>query len=82
MKNYGLTPHKLNDKIVLDGIEAINNLQHENKLAGFISGGMAVSSYLPSENHRETIDLDYTLFFGGNVGDYKTNYRAFSKNFN
>ena len=71
MKNYSLKAHKLGDKIVLDGIEAINNLQHENKLAGFISGGMAVSSYLPSENHRETIDLDYTLFFGGNVKDYK-----------
>ena len=71
MKNYSLKPHKLGDKIVLDGIEAINNLQHENKLPGFISGGMAVSSYLPIEDHRETIDLDYTLFFGGNVKDYK-----------
>lgn len=71
MKNYGLRSHKLGDKIVLDGIEAINNLQHENKLPGFISGGMAVSSYLPIENHRETIDLDYTLFFGGRAVDYK-----------
>lgn len=71
MKNYGLRPHKLGDKIVLDGIEAVNNTQHESKLLGFISGGMAVSSYLPVENHRETIDLDYTLFFGGGVADYK-----------
>src|SRR3989338_2486865 len=71
MKNYGLKPHKLGDKIVLDGIEAINILQRENKLPGFISGGMAVSSYLPIENHRETIDLDYTLLFGGGVGNYK-----------
>ena len=71
MKNYGLKSHKLGDKIVLDGIEAINLLQRENKLPGFISGGMAVSSYLPIENHRETIDLDYTLLFGGGVGNYK-----------
>ncbi len=71
MKNYSLKPHKLDDKIVLDGIEAINNAQHENKLPGFISGGMAVSSYLPSEDHRETIDLDYALFFGGGAEDYK-----------
>lgn len=71
MKNYGLTPHKLGDQIVLDGIEAINNVQYENNLPGFISGGMAISSYLPNENYRETIDLDYTLFFGGNVADYK-----------
>ena len=71
MKNYGLKPHKLGDKIVLDGIEAINKLQHETKLPGFISGGMAVSSYLPIENHRETVDLDYTLFFNGGVMDYK-----------
>ena len=71
MKDYRLKSHKLGDKIVLDGIEAINKLQHENKLPGFISGGMAVSSYLPVENHRETIDLDYTLFFNGGVVDYK-----------
>ena len=71
MKNYGLKPHKLGDKIVLDGIDAINKLQHETGLPGFISGGMAVSSYLPIENHRETVDLDYTLFFNGGVLDYK-----------
>ena len=71
MKNYGLKPHKLGDKIVLDGIDAINKLQHETGLPGFISGGMAVSSYLPIENHRETVDLDYTLFFNGGVIDYK-----------
>jgi len=71
MKDYTLKSHKVSDKIVLDGIEAINMVKSESGLEGHISGGMAVSSYLPIEDHRETIDLDYNLFFGGGTVDYK-----------
>jgi hypothetical protein len=69
-KNYNLTAHILEDKIVLDGIRSINILKTKTGLSGVISGGMAVSSYIPKEDHRETVDLDYNLLWGGISEEY------------
>jgi hypothetical protein len=72
MKNYGLTPHKLEDQIVVDGILAINTLKTARAIAGHIVGGMAVSSYLPVEDHRTTVDLDFFVLWGGASRAYRS----------
>jgi len=71
MKPINLTPHKLGDPIVKDGIKAIQALQNERGIRGRIAGGMAVESYLPKELHRQTIDLDYGLPWQGNATQYR-----------
>lgn len=63
--------HSLEEPVVLDGIQAINTLEEANGLAGRISGGMGVQSYIPVELHRGTIDLDYSMIWQGNFTDYK-----------
>lgn len=42
MKPVHLTPHKLNDEIVIDSIIAINHLKAEGGVKGRIGGGIAV----------------------------------------
>lgn len=71
MKDYTLSPHCLEDKIVEEGIEGIENLKEIRDMDGHICGGMAVSSYLPIEKHRETIDLDFSMLWGGTTTEYK-----------
>lgn len=71
VKSVGFNPHILEDKIVLDGISAINILKEERNLAGRIAGGMAVQSYIPKELHRGTIDVDYSLVWNGCITCYK-----------
>lgn len=63
--------HTLEEPVVLDGIKAINTLKDANGLAGRVSGGMGVQSYIPAELHRGTIDLDYSMIWQGNFTDYK-----------
>lgn len=70
-KEVTVKTHTLNDSIVLDGIEAVNRVKGENKLNGHINGGMAVQSYLPSDAHRGTIDLDFRLLWSGGALDFK-----------
>ena len=82
MKDYTLKLHKLSDEIVTDGIMAVNKIKTERGLEGYITGGMAGSSYLPPEDHRETVDLDYNLFFGGAVTEYKEITEPLIKNLN
>lgn len=69
-KDFTLTSHVLEDDIVLDGIKGINILKDNSNLFGYVGGGMAVSSYLPEEIHRASIDLDFNLFWGGSTGKF------------
>ncbi len=71
MKPVNLTPHKSEDKIVVDAIKAVNYLKEEKQLKGRIGGGMAVQSYIPSELHRLTIDLDVSLLWHGGAPEFK-----------
>jgi hypothetical protein len=71
MKDYTLTPHKLEDPVVLESIESLNRLKKDKGLEGFVCGGMAVSSYLPIGHHRETVDLDFDLLWNGSFSDFK-----------
>lgn len=71
VKNFKLNPCVLEDEIVLDGIRAINFLKEQTKRASCLSGGMAVSSYLPIETHRHTIDLDFNMYWGGTMADFR-----------
>ena len=70
-KPVHLTVRNLEDRIVLDGILAINTLKDERKIPGRIAGGMAVQGYTPSETHRGTIDVDYSLLWNGSCTSYK-----------
>lgn len=70
VKNFLLDSHVLEDPIVLDGIAAINRVEQANGTPVVISGGMAVSSYLPQETHRHTIDLDFNMLWGGNTEEF------------
>lgn len=71
MKQINATPHILEDKIVQDSILAVNRVKEESGKKGFISGGMAVQSYLPYELHRSTVDLDITLLWFGNPSGFR-----------
>ena len=70
-KNFRLNPCILEDEIVLDGIRAINQIKEQRKRPACLSGGMAVSSYLPLETHRHTIDLDFNMYWGGDMADFQ-----------
>ncbi len=64
--------YTLKSQIVLDGIWALRNvLDIDNSKIGFVAGGMAVQSYLPSYLHRYTIDLDFSSSWQGNFTDFK-----------
>ncbi len=69
-KNFLLDSHVLEDQIVLDGIEAINRIEQKDGTPILISGGMAVSSYLPEGTNRYTIDLDFNMLWGGNTVEF------------
>lgn len=49
---------------------ALNHMKDISKKIASISGGMAVSSYLPEETHRHTIDLDFNMYWGGKAKDF------------
>ena len=62
----------LSDKIVLDSIEAINEVM--KNIEGFIGGGMAIQSYLPPGNHRGSIDIDTDSFLYGGKGAFEKSF--------
>ncbi|MBU3907292.1 MAG: hypothetical protein KKA64_03505 [Nanoarchaeota archaeon] len=64
-------PHKLDDVIVTESIQSVNIIKQLNKMGGFIAGGMAVQSYIPPEEYRPTIDLDFNLDWLGGAANFK-----------
>lgn len=70
-QNIMLVQHKMQDPIVKEGVRAINSAREQRNLKGFISGGMAIHSYLPEEECRGTIDLDYNFLWGGQTPEFK-----------
>jgi len=71
MKPLHLQPHCIEDPIVLDGIRGINSVKEIKKFKGYVGGGMAVQGYLPKEEYRDTIDLDFTLLWNGRWTNFK-----------
>lgn len=69
-KNFLLDSHVLEDPIVLDGISAVGCLEQLLGRPVLICGGMAVSSYLPEETHRHTVDLDFSILWGGTTDQF------------
>jgi hypothetical protein len=69
-KDFRLESHILEDDIVSDGIGAINKLGVISGIPSYISGGMAVSSYLPGIPHRRTIDLDFNSLWSGRTEEF------------
>jgi hypothetical protein len=71
MKEFKAQTHKLDDHVVADAIKAINLVKEEGKVEGHIGGGMAVGAYLPSDEQRPTIDLDFALLWGGTTEQFR-----------
>lgn len=72
-KEIHLQPHTLHDPIVFEGIRGVNAIISESKIPGCITGGIAVQSYLPPEQHRKTVDLDFVVLCGGgSTGQFRT----------
>ena len=71
MKPICCNSYTLEDNIVIDGIRAIEEIKKENKILAHIAGGMGVQSYIPEKFHRKTIDLDFTMLWGGCTEDFK-----------
>jgi len=66
------TPHILGDPIVMDAVKAINLVKQSKQIDGHVGGGMAVGAYIPIEEQRPTIDLDFTLLWGGTTEEFRS----------
>jgi hypothetical protein len=64
-------PHTINDPIVVRALKAINLVKSTNNVEGHIGGGMAVGAYIPVEEQRPTIDLDFALLWGGTTSEFR-----------
>src|SRR3989344_1465842 len=72
MKDLTLKQHRIRDPIVLASIHGINKVKAETGVDGHITGGMAVNSYLPPELRRSSVDLDFSLYWGGDTEEFRT----------
>ncbi len=71
-KEFKPTPHIIGDSIVVDTIKALNLMKQARQIDGHVGGGMAVGAYIPVEEQRPTIDLDFALLWGGTTEEFRT----------
>lgn len=75
-KEIGLQAHKLNDEIVIDHLAGLDFLDRSGNPA-YLTGGLAVQSYLAAEKYRSTVDLDFSMLWGGNFANFKEEVNPF-----
>jgi len=71
-KQINLRLHIVDDHIVREGISGINRIIEEKGVNGNIAGGIGVQSYIPKEQHRKTVDLDFSLLWGGSSEEFRS----------
>jgi len=77
MKDFTLPEHDLDKITVKESIRGIEELREARGIGAYICGGLAVSSYLPASKRRSTIDLDFTLCWGGTTEEFKELIKPF-----
>lgn len=71
VKQIRYNSYTLEDPIVSDSINAVQSMKDEDSVKGHIAGGMGVQSYIPSDFHRKTIDLDFSTMWQGSASEFR-----------